>query len=67
MKEDDIVKKGEEYLMEIVTSKDVTFLRSACLETIVLTGHLYRRIQIQTFLHPFFFLAGFLTCYYFMK
>jgi hypothetical protein len=67
MKEHDIVKRGEQYLMEIVTSKDPTFLRNACLETIVLTGHLYRRIQIHTFLHPFFFLFGFLACYFFMK
>ena len=58
---------GSMYLMEIMTSEDSNFLRSACLEMIVLTGNLYRRIQIQTFLHPIFFLCGFLTCFYFIK
>ena len=58
---------GSMYLMEIMTSEDPDFLRSACLEMIVLTGNLYRRIQIQTLLHPMFFLGGFLACYYFIK
>ena len=58
---------GSQYLLQIMTSEDSNFLRSACLEMIVLTGNLYRRIQIQTFLHPMFFLAGFLSCYYFIK
>jgi hypothetical protein len=67
MKDIDTTQHGEQYLLALMTSEDVSFLRSACLEMIVVTGHLYRRIQIQTLLHPLFFLGGFFACYYFMK
>jgi hypothetical protein len=53
--------------MEIVTSNDPSFLRNVCLEMVVVTGYLYKRTQVHTFLHPVFFLLGFLACYFFMK
>ena len=67
MKDHDIVKQGEKYLMEIVTSNDPSLLRNVCLEMVVVTGYLYKRTQVHTFLHPVFFLLGFLACYFFMK
>jgi hypothetical protein len=65
--EDNITTRGEEYLVAIMTSDDPQLLRSAALEMIVVVGHLYRKIQLHMLLHPAFFLAGFLGCYFFMK
>ena len=69
MKKNDNKKMGtgEEYLLELISTNDTNFLRSTCLDLVVITGHMYRRIALHTYLHPIFFLAGFLTCYYFMK
>ena len=60
-------KLGEKYLLEIMNSTDPDFLRSMVLEMVVIVGHIYRRVQIHMMLHPVFFLAGFLTCYFFAK
>tara|TARA_R110000744_G_scaffold162524_1_gene279150 strand:- start:472 stop:678 length:207 start_codon:yes stop_codon:yes gene_type:complete len=58
-------KLGEKYLLEIMNSTDPDFLRSMVLEMVVIVGHIYRRVQIHVMLHPVFFLAGFLSCYFF--
>ena len=63
----DLVGRGEDYLIQIMTSDDPQLLRSAALEMIVVVGHFYKRIQIHMALHPAFFLAGFLACYFFVK
>jgi hypothetical protein len=55
---------GEQYLLDIMRNDDPKFLRTMILEMMVLSGTLYRRIQVHMFLHPLFFLAGFLTCYF---
>ena len=55
---------GEQYLLAIMRNDDPKFLRTMILEMMVLSGTLYRRIQVHMFLHPLFFLAGFLTCYF---
>tara|TARA_R100001510_G_C7533142_1_gene123774 strand:+ start:210 stop:416 length:207 start_codon:yes stop_codon:yes gene_type:complete len=59
--------KGEEMFMQIMTSDDPDLLRSAALEMVIVVGTIYRRMQIHMLLHPLFFLAGFLTCYYLIK
>jgi hypothetical protein len=59
--------QGEKYLMQIMMSEDPNLLRSAALEMVVVVGHMYKRIQLHVLLHPAFFLAGFLSCYYFIK
>lgn len=59
--------RGEDYLIQIMTSDDPHLLRAAALEMIVVVGHIYKRLQIHMLLHPAFFLAGFLSCYYFVK
>jgi hypothetical protein len=59
--------QGEKYLMQIMMSEDTNLLRSAALEMVVVVGHMYKRIQLHVLLHPAFFLAGFLSCYYFIK
>ena len=65
MKDDfDVKSLSEKYLMELLTTKDINVVRSALLEVIVVVGSMYRRIQVHMFLHPFFFLAGFLSCYF---
>ena len=61
------ISNGEEYLISVMTSDDSGLLRAAALEMIVVVGHLYRRLQFHMLLHPAFFLAGFLSCYYFLK
>ena len=53
--------------MQIMTSDDPNLLRSAALEMVIVVGTIYRRMQIHMLLHPLFFLAGFLSCYYFLK
>jgi hypothetical protein len=60
-------KLGEKYLLEVMNSTDPNFLRGMVLEMIVVVGTVYRRLQIHMMLHPVFFLAGFLTCYFFAK
>jgi len=55
---------GEQYLLEIMRSEDPKHLRTMILEMMVLSGNLYRRAQMHMYLHPMFFLAGFLTCYF---
>jgi len=55
---------GEQYLLDVLRNDDPKFLRTMILEMMVLSGTLYRRIQVHMFLHPLFFLAGFLTCYF---
>jgi hypothetical protein len=60
-------KLGEKYLLEVMNSTDPNFLRSIVLEMVVVVGTIYRRLQIHMMLHPVFFLAGFLTCYFFAK
>ena len=64
---DGLMRQGEKYLMQIMMSDDPQLLRSAALEMIVVVGHMYKRIQLHMLLHPAFFLAGFLSCYYFIK
>jgi hypothetical protein len=66
-KEFDAKAKGEEMFMQIMTSDDPNLLRSAALEMVIVVGTIYRRMQIHMLLHPLFFLAGFLSCYYFIK
>jgi hypothetical protein len=60
-------KLGEKYLLEVMNSTDPNFLRGIVLEMVVVVGTIYRRLQIHMMLHPVFFLAGFLTCYFFAK
>ena len=60
-------KLGEKYLLQVMNSTDPNFLRGMFLEMIVVVGTVYRRLQIHMMLHPVFFLAGFLTCYFFAK
>ncbi len=60
-------KLGEKYLLDVMNSTDPNFLRGMVLEMIVVVGTVYRRLQIHMMLHPVFFLAGFLTCYFFAK
>ena len=60
-------KLGEKYLLQVMDSTDPDFLRGMVLEMIVVVGTIYRRLQIHMMLHPVFFLAGFLTCYFFAK
>tara|TARA_S200002703_G_scaffold101658_2_gene88071 strand:- start:403 stop:609 length:207 start_codon:yes stop_codon:yes gene_type:complete len=60
-------KLGEKYLLQVMNSTDPNFLRGMVLEMIVVVGTIYRRLQIHMMLHPVFFLAGFLTCYFFAK
>jgi hypothetical protein len=60
-------KLGEKYLLQVMNSTDPDFLRGMVLEMIVVVGTVYRRLQIHMMLHPVFFLAGFLTCYFFAK
>jgi len=60
-------KLGEKYLLQVMNSTDPNFLRGMVLEMIVVVGTVYRRLQIHMMLHPVFFLAGFLTCYFFAK
>jgi hypothetical protein len=66
-KEFDAKAKGEEMFVQIMTSDDPNLLRSAALEMVIVVGTIYRRMQIHMLLHPLFFLAGFLSCYYFIK
>jgi len=55
---------GEKYLMEVLHSDDPKFLRSMVLEILVVMSHVYKRMQLHVMLHPVFFFAGFLTCYF---
>tara|TARA_R110002110_G_scaffold135296_6_gene319249 strand:+ start:851 stop:1063 length:213 start_codon:yes stop_codon:yes gene_type:complete len=64
---DNLTGRGEEYLIQIMTSDDPQLLRAAALEMIVIVGHIYKRLQLHMVLHPAFFLAGFLSCYFFIK
>tara|TARA_R100001510_G_C7600492_1_gene167243 strand:+ start:689 stop:892 length:204 start_codon:yes stop_codon:yes gene_type:complete len=65
MKDDfDVKSISEQYLMEILTTKDINVVRNTLFEMIVMVGSMYRRVQIHMFLHPFFFLAGFLSCFF---
>ena len=65
MSEDPELKTlGEKYLVDILASQDPELLRGTLLETIVILGTVHRRLQIHMLLHPLFFLAGFLTCYF---
>jgi len=66
-KYDNLTGRGEEYLIQIMTSDDPQLLRAAALEMIVIVGHIYKRLQLHMLLHPAFFLAGFLSCYFFIK
>ena len=59
--------RGEDYLIQIMTSEDPNLLRSVALEMVVVIGHIYKRLQLHVALHPAFFLAGFLACYFFVK
>ena len=66
-KPEDLNTRGEDYLIQIMTSDDPNLLRSVSLEMVVVVGHMYKRLQFHMLLHPLVFLAGFLSCYYFIK
>jgi len=55
------------FLDTLLRDEDPEALRGTIMEMVLAVGFWYRRVQIHKFLHPFFFLAGFITCYFFVS
>ena len=55
------------FLDNILGEESPEALRGTIMEMVLAVGFWYRRTQIHKFLHPFFFLAGFITCYFFIS
>tara|TARA_R110000824_G_scaffold232068_2_gene419978 strand:+ start:5371 stop:5586 length:216 start_codon:yes stop_codon:yes gene_type:complete len=64
-KPDDPGLLGEQYLTQMISTQDPDLLRSMLFEMVIVVGQIYKRTQLHLLLHPVFFLAGFLSCYFF--
>ena len=58
---------AQEQFQLLMASTDVRTLRGAILELVILSGRSYRQARFHKLIHPVFFLAGFLTCYFFVS
>ena len=51
-------------LDSLLSEEDPEALKVVIMELVVATGFWYRRAQMSRYLHPLFFLGGFITCYF---
>ena len=52
------------FLDHLLAEEDPKALRATIMEMVLAIGFWYRKVQIHKLLHPFFFLAGFITCHF---